>query len=654
MKSIKTKITLIFSSIIIFVGIFIGIFLYFYLGNSLKTMISDSSFSILEQQSNQIENYFNGLINQIELISNKRVFKSMDFNDSINVLKSDLKVLDDFSMFFIADKNGDVYTTSNVKTNIRDRKYFQEIMSGKDIAISDVLISKTDGSSVIVIAHAIKDDNNNTIGLIGGTVSIIQFLEFLTTDNEKNIYSFITDSNGVIIAHSNKEYIGDNIIESNFKGLDDLSKKMLSGEKGYGNIIADDGKRILFYNPIKSLNWSVAITIPENTLFENSKKLIQFFNIIVLLAVIVSIIISILLGNSIAKPLILLSDKVKKFGEGDLTQKFEVKGKDEIARISQSLNYMSQNLVNYLKKVNDSSEDLEKMSEEINKNTDTQVYQMNEINEKTEKINESSYSAAASVEEINSGIEEITAAAQNISTSAQNLSKEAMDVSNTAKEGNESIIKIVGIISQAVEQSNKTISTVDKLVSNAENIGQIVETIENITEQTNLLALNAAIEAARAGEAGKGFAVVADEIRKLAEESKKATEQIAQILLEIQEGAKNANQATEKTGEIIKNVENESKNISEKFRVIMNKIDQITFNIEDLSSSSEEQSASTEEISAGMDKITHEVSLISEEISSIAKAIKAQSDNIRKLEDFTEELKMKSQTLVEGLKVFKI
>ncbi|WP_129410022.1 methyl-accepting chemotaxis protein [Marinitoga lauensis] len=654
MKSIKTKIALVFSIVIISAGLFVGIFLYFYLGSSLKTIISDSSFSILEQQSKQIEEYFDGLIHQMEIISNKKIFKSMNFDDSINVLKNDLKVLDDFSMFFIADKKGDAYTTSGVKTNIKDRKYFQEIMSGQNIAISDVLISKADGSSIIVIAHSIKDDKNNTIGLIGATISIGRFLEFLNTDNEKGIYSFITDSKGLIIAHSIKDYVGGNILESNFKGMDILSKKMLNGEKGYGNIIAADGKRMLFYAPIKSLNWTVAISIPERTLLENAKGLIQFFNIIVLIAVIIALVISILLGNSIAKPLIKLAEKVKKFGEGDLTQKFEIKGKDEIAEISKSLDYMSKNLVNYLNEIKQSSEDLEKMSFEINKNADIQSSQMENISEKTEKIDESSNSAAASVEEINSGVEEITAAAQNISMSAQSLSKEALDVSNTAKEGNESIVKISEIINHAVEQSNKTVNTVNELVSNAENIGQIVETIENITEQTNLLALNAAIEAARAGEAGKGFAVVADEIRKLAEESKKATEQIAQILLEIQEGAKSASEATEKTGEIIKDVETESGNISEKFKVILEKIQQITLNIEDLSSSSEEQSASTEEVSAGMDKITREVSLISEEITNIAEAINNQSDNIRKLEEFTEELKMKSQSLVEGLKRFKM
>ncbi|KLO22722.1 methyl-accepting chemotaxis protein [Marinitoga sp. 1197] len=654
MRSIKTKIAAVFSGVIISAGIFVGLFLYFYLGNTLKNMTSESSFLHLQQESREIENFFDGLIHQIELVSNKKILKSMNFKDSIEVLKKDLKILDDFSMLFIADKNGDAYTTSDVKTNIKDRNYFKEIMAGSEIAISDVLISKADGSSIVVIAHSIKDENNNTIGLIGATISINKFLSFLTSDEEKNIHSFIVDSKGIIVAHSLKEFVGKNAYDSSYNGLNELVNKMLNGEKGYGKIESNGEKIILFYVPIKNLNWAAAISIPENELLGNTKRLIQFFNIVVLIAMIVSLILSLVLGNSISKPLIDLAEKVKKFGEGDLTQKFEVKGKDEIAKISESLNYMSNNLVNYLKEVRKSSEDLENMANDINKNVEIQTEQMLMINEKSEKINVSSDSAASSVEEINSGIEEITAAAQNISERAQSLSKEAFDVSETAKEGNESVVKIAEIISQAVEQSNKTVNTVKELVSNAENIGQIVETIENITEQTNLLALNAAIEAARAGEAGKGFAVVADEIRKLAEESKKATEQIAQILLEIQNGANDASEATEKTGYIIKNVENESLKIEEKFKLILDKIQQITVNIEDLSSSSEEQSASTEEVSNGMDKITQEVSMISDEINSIAQSINTQSESVKQLEDYTEELKAKSETLVEGLKRFKI
>ncbi|WP_459997205.1 cache domain-containing protein, partial [Marinitoga arctica] len=292
MKSLKTKLALVFSLIIISAGLFVGVFLYFYVGHSLEEIISESSFSILEEKTKQIENFFDGLIHQIALISNTKVFENMEFKDSIKVLKEGLKILDDFSMLFIADRNGDAYTTSNVKTNIKDREYFKEIMSGKDIVISDVLISKADASSVIVIAHSVKNEKNETVGLIGATISINKFLEFLYSDKTQDIYSYIVDLKGVIIAHTIDNFVGNNIFNLNYIGLDKIAQKMINGEKGYGNIIIDDEKRIIFYMPVKNLNWSTAISIPEKFLLKRSRNIIVFFNGIIFLATLFSLIIS--------------------------------------------------------------------------------------------------------------------------------------------------------------------------------------------------------------------------------------------------------------------------------------------------------------------------------------------------------------------------
>ncbi|WP_459996416.1 cache domain-containing protein, partial [Marinitoga arctica] len=291
MRSIRTKLLLVFSLIIILGLSILGILTYLNLSKSLERIISDSSLSLLENQSKQIENYFNGLIHQIILVSNENIFKDLDFEDSIKILKKDLENLNDFSMLFIADKNGDAYTTSNVKTNIKDREYFKEIMSGSDLAISDVLISKADGSSIIVIAYAIKN-NNKTIGLIGATISLNKFLDFIVADSEKGMEGFLVDSYGKIISHNKKEYIGSNIDSLNYIGLDKIKIEMLNGKSGYNTVIDNSEEKILFYYPIRNLEWSAALLIPKKVMLQSVEKVINTFLVVILITLVVVLIIT--------------------------------------------------------------------------------------------------------------------------------------------------------------------------------------------------------------------------------------------------------------------------------------------------------------------------------------------------------------------------
>lgn len=246
----------------------------------------------------------------------------------------------------------------------------------------------------------------------------------------------------------------------------------------------------------------------------------------------------------------------------------------------------------------------------------------NAINEISKTVDEIAKGASSQAEEAQQGVQMVEKLSDQINFVYQSYNS-VMDETNKINTLNNIGLESVNILHAKSEEnfnsSEKIFAVVEKLTNTTKDIGLFVESIENIAEQTNLLALNAAIEAARAGDAGRGFAVVAEEVRKLADQSRKSTEEITNLMQSIQEESQLAiqamavmkkvsqeqNVAVDKTNKAFNDIANgivsivqKTKDVNAAVSRMQSDKDEVISAIENISSVSEETAASSQEVAA--------------------------------------------------------
>jgi methyl-accepting chemotaxis protein len=307
---------------------------------------------------------------------------------------------------------------------------------------------------------------------------------------------------------------------------------------------------------------------------------------------------------------------------------------DGLAGLVRSVRDASSQVASASNQVAGASDDAAKVGLQASSAIDEVTSTMHEMSVNVQNMVKSTQVQASSVSETSASIDQMVASIQRVADTAKVL----LDISNRSREEVHNGIGTMEKATDGLNRINTTITSSGQIIGalgqRADDIGKIIEVIDDLAEQTNLLALNAAIEAARAGEHGLGFAVVADEVRKLAEKSAQSTKEISELIQSIQKEARKAVENMDRSTSIVNEGLELGGELNAALRKISNVVTEVYKFAQEIGAATNEQSHGSSQIARAttrLNEITHEINSAVEEQASGAQAVVKAMERMREL-----------------------
>lgn len=641
-KLLVSRVTRLFLILVIALIVVSGVFMYFSNMSTLREMANvalNSTSSAVERTLHTLEvNAMN--VAALETIRNPEASKE----EKLDAMEG-VRAQNHYDEVGFVELNGQGYSNYG-DFDFNDQLHFQTASKG-EVFVGEPIINRLNGDIIIISGAPVYNHEQiiGTVYIVDLVASVNDKIGEITFG--KTGHAYIINQEGTVIFHRDEQKIADqsNAVaqhEADGKNasLAKATKRILSSTESGTITYRQNGKSMFAaYCPVEGHeNWRLIITAPnrEFTAMVFVSVLVNSALGILLLAITVILIKRLI--KEIIQPVDIVTRRLVKLAEGDLKTPVEVINTgNELSILSrnldetiQSLNLYISDITRVLSQLSSGNLDIQTEADfagdfvSLKESIDTIIGSLNEtmmqmnsaadlVADHSDGTSQGAKNLADSTTDQASVLGELTASITSVSDQVKLTADNAMKASQRSLEAEKNV-------EACNEKMQSMIHAMEDIKAGSAKIGDIIRNIEDIAEQTNLLSLNAAIEAARAGEAGRGFSVVAEEVGSLAEESAKAAQNTAKLIIKSIETVENGTSIVNETAQALMEV--------------VNNTSEITSIIGEIADAAREQAAAIEQINTGFEQMSDAVttnSLTAQESASSSEELAAQAQNLKGL-----------------------
>ncbi len=515
----------------------------------------------------------------------------------------------------------------------RTREWYKTALRTSEVDYTEIYESTAKQLSAGVVKKIVRDGKAIGVAGIGIDIQPIHQLAKEFTIG-KTGYAAILDEKGNFVYHPNFG-LKDNILKVENGAIAEYGRSLMKRTTTVQTGSISGVEMLLASSPIGDTGWTFAVFVPKAEMLEQVYALGRHSLISGVVGLVLLGSIILLITLQIVRRIKGVEDMAEKVAQGDLTMDTQntagIIDGDEIDNLKHSFIRMTVNLRNLIAHVHSSAGQVTTSAEQFSESSRQSAEAASTMAAAISTVTQGSEAQVHALDQVSTVVAEMSANMEELATTANSMAKVAENATLATDAGQQAIGNAAKQMDSMVRAAGKAKAASGELEDSSKQIGEIVQLISSIAGQTNLLALNAAIEAARAGEQGRGFAVVAEEVRKLAEQSERAAQQITGL---IQRNHHNINNVVESIETAIANVDQGVTVVGAagvEFQQIAYFVKEVVSQVRSISGSLAQLAAGSQQIVASVNEVEKTCQEATGELQTVSAAVQEQSA-------FTEEI----------------